>query len=82
MLVLSRKVGEAIVIDGNIRLTVTSIRGRSVRVAVDAPKDVVILRDELLQIPHPALDATALGPRSALSPSHPSHPSRTPAANE
>lgn len=48
MLVLSRKVGDAIVIDGGIRLTVIAIRGRQARVAIEAPPGVGILRDELL----------------------------------
>lgn len=47
MLVLSRKVGESIKIGEKITLTVVRISGNSVRIAIGAPKDVVILRGEL-----------------------------------
>lgn len=51
MLVLSRKVSETIVINGNIRVTVTAVRGKEVRVAVEAPREVPIHREELLHGP-------------------------------
>ena len=47
MLVLSRKRGERIVIGPNIELTVVDIRGNKVRLAVDAPRDVSIHRQEV-----------------------------------
>jgi carbon storage regulator len=47
MLVLSRKVGETIIIDGDVRVTVVAIRGRETRLGIEAPEDVVILRGEL-----------------------------------
>lgn len=46
MLVLSRKVGERIVISENIKLVVVSVRGGKVRLAVDAPRDVAVRRAE------------------------------------
>jgi len=49
MLVLSRKLGERIVIGPNIELTVVDIRGNQVRLAVDAPRDVSIHRQEIYQ---------------------------------
>ena len=49
MLVLSRKPGERIVIGPNIELTVVDIRGNQVRLAVDAPRDVSIHRQEVYQ---------------------------------
>ena len=51
MLVLSRKINETIIIGGNIRVTMTAIRNRQVRLAIDAPPDVPILRQELVGIP-------------------------------
>jgi carbon storage regulator len=71
MLVLSRKVRETIVIGGNIRLTVIAIRGKETRVAIEAPQEILILRDELPRNPPPVPDPTALGRRSRLSPSSP-----------
>jgi carbon storage regulator len=58
MLVLSRKSNESIIIGDNIRVTVASIRGRIVRIGIEAPEDVGILREELLSgsatVPTPA----------------------------
>jgi carbon storage regulator len=47
MLVLSRKVGTSIVINGNIKVTITSISGIRVKLGIEAPEDVLIRRDEL-----------------------------------
>ena len=47
MLVLSRKRGERIVIGPNIELTVVDICGNSVRLAINAPRDVTIHRQEI-----------------------------------
>lgn len=47
MLVLSRKVGEKIVIGDNITITVSRIAGNRVTLGIDAPSDVHILRGEL-----------------------------------
>jgi len=47
MLVLSRRRGESIVIDGQIKLTILEIRGRQVRLGIEAPKEVSIRRSEL-----------------------------------
>lgn len=48
MLVLSRKVEEAIVIGDNITLTVLGIEGDRVRLGIDAPRSTRIFRRELL----------------------------------
>ncbi|MCL4112888.1 UNVERIFIED_CONTAM: hypothetical protein GTU68_025010 [Idotea baltica] len=51
MLVLSRKTGETIQIGENIFVSVVEVKGGRVRLSIDAPKDVRILREELaLQI--------------------------------
>jgi carbon storage regulator len=47
MLVLSRKVDEAIVIGGKIRVVVAGVRGESVRLGVPAPRDVTVDREEV-----------------------------------
>ena len=49
MLVLSRKRGESIQIDDNIFVTVTEVRGGRVRLSIDAPKSVRIVRQEVLE---------------------------------
>lgn len=47
MLVLSRKLKGAIVIDGNIRISVVSIKGNQVRLGIEAPTSIGIFREEL-----------------------------------
>lgn len=47
MLVLTRKVGETIVIADDIVVTVLEIRGGQVRLGVEAPREVSILRSEV-----------------------------------
>jgi carbon storage regulator len=48
MLILSRKAGDAIVIDGGIRIVVVQCERGSVRIGIEAPSDTTILRAELL----------------------------------
>ena len=47
MLVLSRRGGEAIVIDGGIRVVVLSVDKRGVRLGIEAPESIQIQREEL-----------------------------------
>jgi carbon storage regulator len=47
MLVLSRKPGEKVVIGGGVTVTVVEVQGNRVRVGIDAPDHVRILRGEL-----------------------------------
>jgi carbon storage regulator len=47
MLVLTRKVGEEIIIDGHIRITISSVNGDRVKVGVTAPRDVPVNRGEV-----------------------------------
>jgi len=48
MLVLSRKVGESLIIDGDIKVKILEVRGNRIRIGIEAPPDVNIVRDELL----------------------------------
>lgn len=51
MLALTRKKGEALVINNNIEVTILEIRGDQVKIGISAPKDVPIYRKEVyLQI--------------------------------
>jgi carbon storage regulator len=49
MLVLSRKLGETIVISDCIKVTVTAIDGNKVRLGIEAPPEVRIDREEVLR---------------------------------
>ncbi|QIB68394.1 carbon storage regulator [Aminipila butyrica] len=47
MLILTRKQGEAFLIGENIEISISEINGDRVRIAIEAPKEVKILRKEL-----------------------------------
>ena len=47
MLVLSRKVGDKLVIDGNITVQIVKIQGNRISLGIVAPSDVTVLRGEL-----------------------------------
>ncbi len=49
MLVLRRKVEEAIVLDGCIRVVVLAVEGERVKIGIEAPDAVTIVREELLR---------------------------------
>ena len=49
MLVLSRKEGESIVIQGRIVVSVLNVRGHRVRLGIQAPHDIVVHRREVLE---------------------------------
>ena len=48
MLVLSRKAGERILLGNNIRITVVRISGGGVRLGIEAPPDVSVVREEVI----------------------------------
>jgi carbon storage regulator len=58
MLVLSRKAGETIHIGEDIRITVATVHGNRVRIAVEAPEEVLILRGELAGLEFPGAKAS------------------------
>lgn len=47
MLVLTRKLGESIAIDDNIKIVVVQIKGKQVRLGIKAPKETKIHREEV-----------------------------------
>lgn len=47
MLVVKRKQGEALLIGDNIEINIVSIENGSVKISIDAPKSITILRKEL-----------------------------------
>ena len=49
MLILTRRVGETLVIGDDVTITVLGVRGNQVRVGVNAPKDVGVHREEIYQ---------------------------------
>ena len=47
MLILSRKIGEAIVVGDDVRIRIVDIKGKNVRLGVDAPRQKAIHREEI-----------------------------------
>lgn len=47
MLVLSRKVGERIVVGDNVTITVVDVRGDKIRLGIEAPKEIPVHRQEV-----------------------------------
>ena len=49
MLILTRRVGETLMIGDDIEVTVLGVRGNQVRIGINAPKDVPVHREEVFQ---------------------------------
>ncbi len=49
MLILTRRVGETVRIGDDVTVTVLSVKGTQVRIGIDAPKTVVVHREEIFE---------------------------------
>ena len=49
MLILTRRVGETLMIGDDVSVTVLGVKGNQVRIGVNAPKDVAVHREEIYQ---------------------------------
>ena len=49
MLVLTRRVGEKLVIGENVTVTILGVKGNQIRIGIDAPRDITVNREEVYQ---------------------------------
>lgn len=49
MLILTRRVGETLMVGDDVTVTVLGVKGNQVRIGVNAPKDVAVHREEIYQ---------------------------------
>lgn len=49
MLILTRRVGEKLVIGENVTITVLGVKGNQIRIGIDAPPEVQVHREEIFQ---------------------------------
>jgi carbon storage regulator len=49
MLILTRRVGETLMVGDEVTVTVLGVKGNQVRIGVNAPKDVAVHREEIYQ---------------------------------
>jgi carbon storage regulator len=47
MLILTRRVGETLMVGNDITVTIVAVRGRQVRIGINAPRDVSVHREEV-----------------------------------
>ena len=49
MLILTRKIGESLMIGSEVTVTVMAVKGNQVRIGINAPKDVAVHREEVYE---------------------------------
>jgi len=66
MLILTRRVGETVMIGNEVTVTVLGVKGNQVRIGVNAPKDVAVHREEIYERIKREEDGDGSGSRPTL----------------
>jgi carbon storage regulator len=74
MLILTRRVGETIVIGDDVVVTVLGIKGNQVRIGINAPKDVSVHREEIYQRIQQEKNTTPVAKQEEVAPVAPATP--------
>jgi len=67
MLILTRKSGQTIVIGGGVQVKVLEIRGKQVRIGIDAAPEVAVYRGELFELMQEENRRAASSPKTGLA---------------
>lgn len=49
MLILTRRIGETLIIGDDVKITVLDVKGNQIRIGIDAPKSLSVHREEIYQ---------------------------------
>ena len=74
MLILTRRVGERVMIGNEVTVAVMGVQGKRIRLGITAPKGVVIYREEIYQLMQHSVqseDSTGVATTSELPPTSP-----------
>lgn len=66
MLILTRKIGESLIIGDDVEITVLSVRGNQVKLGVNAPKEIAVHRQEIYERIKAAEDSNSVEESSAI----------------
>lgn len=61
MLVITRKSAESFTIGDNVKVNILEINGEKVKIGIDAPKDIIIMRSEVLETIRNNIEAVSTG---------------------
>jgi len=73
MLILTRKVGEAVIVGNDVKITVLHVKGSQIRLGIDAPSTVTVHREEIFSRIQNSNLSQAVPITSSLSPSLAAH---------
>jgi carbon storage regulator len=49
MLILTRRVGETVMVGNDVTVTIVGVKGNQIRIGINAPKDVIVHREEIYE---------------------------------